>query len=115
LANQIPSHEEELVRRFSTEALLEKYQFSNIYSRERQSETEEDRLFSLLPTALTVLKSGILDCEIQKQFQHFKEISGKGNTEEEQKIQIELTRLLKLRSEMAKNIGDRILYPGKGR
>ncbi|MDE6753629.1 MAG: DNA primase, partial [Muribaculaceae bacterium] len=43
LATQIPSQEEELVRSFSTEALLEKYQFSNIYSRERQSETEEDR------------------------------------------------------------------------
>ena len=42
----------------------------------------------------------------------FREISGKGILEEEQQIQMKIAELMSERSELAKNIGDRILCPG---
>ncbi|MDE6445223.1 MAG: hypothetical protein K2K64_12525, partial [Muribaculaceae bacterium] len=65
------------------------------------------------PTSLSVWKSGLLDLRIKILFQRFREISGKGNIEEEQSIQLELNSLMQMRSSIAKNIGDRILLPGK--
>lgn len=113
VARQLANHEEEAVRHFANEAIFERHQLSNIFSREHPAEKEEDKLFTLLPTALTVWKNGLLDLRIRTLFDQFREIVGKGNIEEEQKIQIELNNLMQLRSSIAKKIGDRILLPGK--
>jgi len=110
----LASHEDDTIRALTTEAISERHQLSHIYSRERPVEKEEDKLFNLVPTALTVWKNGILDQQLNNLFAKFREISGKGMEEEERKMQAQLNDLIRMRSEVAKNIGDRILDPGKG-
>lgn len=105
------SHENDMIRHLATEALKERHQLSNIYSRERPAESEEDKLFTLLPTALTVWKNGILDQKLNSLFVRFREIAGKGNTEKEREIQARLAEIFRMRSEIAKNIGERIICP----
>lgn len=107
----LASHENDVVRRLTTEALQEKHQLSNIYSRERPVEKEEERLDNLLPTAITVWKNGILDIQFNELLREFRLIVGKGDTEEEKRMQLRLSELIRLRSAVAKNIGDRIICP----
>lgn len=111
---ELASHEDGIVRQLTTEAISERHQLSNIYSREHPAEREEDKLFSLIPTALTVWKNGILDMQLNQLFSRFRDIAGKGMQEEERSLQASIAELIKLRSEVAKNIGDRILDPVAG-
>lgn len=115
VAKELASHEDATIRFLTTEALRERHQLSQIYSRERPAEKEEDKLLTLVPTALTVWKNGILDSRLNDLFDRFRTVAGKGNTQEEHEIQLKLAELIKLRSAVAKNIGDRILSPAKGR
>ncbi|MDE5881084.1 MAG: DNA primase [Muribaculaceae bacterium] len=107
----LASHENDVVRTLTNEAILERHQLSQIYSREHPVESEEDKLFNLLPMAITVWKNGILDIQLKKLLSQFQEIAGKGQLEEERRIQAHLAEIIKLRSEFAKNIGDRIICP----
>lgn len=110
----LASHENDIVRRLTTEAISERHHLSQIYSRERPAEKEEDKLFSLIPTAITVWKNGILDQQLNDLFRQFREIAGKGLQDKEREMQARLAEMIHMRSEVAKNIGDRILYPGNG-
>lgn len=112
-SKELASHENDLVRHLTTEAISDKHQLSNIYSRERPVEREEDKLLSLVPTAIFVWKNGILDAELQSLMAQFKNIVSLGNREEEMKVQARIAQLMSYRSELAKNIGDRILCPRK--
>ena len=105
------SHENMIFRRLAAEAVREPHQLSSIYTRQGTNETEEDKLFSLLPTAITVWKNGILDGQFNELLRQFKSICGKGLEEEERNLQAQLSEILKMRSQVAKNIGDRIIYP----
>lgn len=109
----LASHEDDIVRQLTTKAISDKHQLSNIYSREKPVEREEDKLLMLLPTAIYVWKNGILDKQLNELLKKFREISASGNKDEEQKVQIEIADLMRYRSELAKNIGDRILCPIK--
>lgn len=110
----LASHENGVIRQLTNDAIREKHQLSQIYSRERPVEREEDKLINLLPTAITVWKNGILDRQLNELFRQFREIAGKGMNNEERAMQARLSELIKIRSEVAKNIGDRIICPGKG-
>lgn len=110
-SKELASHENDLVRHITTDAISERHQLSHIYSREKPVEREEDKLFHLLPIAMTVWKNGILDQKIKNLFTQLREICGQGKIAEEQAIQAEMAELMKLRSEIAKDIGDRIIYP----
>ena len=108
---ELASHENDVIRRLTTEALSEPHQLSHIYSRERPVEKEEDKLFNLLPTALTVWKNGIIERQFNELIDDLRRISGQGREEEEREKQARLVELMKIRSEVARNIGDRILCP----
>lgn len=113
-SKELASHENDIIRKITTVAITEQYQLSHIYSREKPVEKEEDRLINLLPTSIYVWKNGILDIELNRLMSKLREISGNGKVEEEQKLQYQLADLMKARSELAKNIGDRILSPVYG-
>ncbi len=113
-SKEFASHESGIVRQLTNEAIREKHHLSQIYSRERPVEREEDKLINLLPTAITVWKNGILDQQLNTLFKQFREIAGKGMHDEERAMQAKLSELIRIRSEVAKNIGDRIICPGKG-
>ena len=107
----LASHENDFVRALTNKAVLEEHQLSHIYSRERPVESEEDKLFTLVPTAVTVWKNGVVERQYHELSQQLRIISGTGNEEEERQIMARLSELMKLRSELAKNIGDRIICP----
>ena len=107
------SHENDIIRSLATEALRERHQLSHIYSREHPVESEEDKILTLVPTAITVWKNGILDQKLNALLVRFREIAGKGNHDEEREIQVQLADIIRVRSEIAKNIGDRIICPTK--
>lgn len=111
----LASDENDFVRELTNAAVLEPHQLSHIYSRERPVEKEEDKLYQFLPMAVTVWKNGILDIKMKNLVGVLKDISGKGKPDEERKLQAQLSELMKLRSEVAKNIGDRIICPVTGK
>lgn len=114
-SKKLASDENDFVRELTNEAILEPHQLSHIYSRERPIENEQDKLFQLLPMAVTVWKNGILDNELNILFNGLKEISGKGLPEEERKIQSRISEMMRIRSEVAKDIGERIVCPQSGK
>lgn len=111
-SKELASHENDMIRRLTTEAITEPHQLSHIYSRERPVEKEEDKLISLLPTAIYVWKNGILDLELKRLMSEFRVISENGMHDQALKVQMQISELMRERSELAKNIGDRILCPG---
>lgn len=110
-ARQLASHEEEEVRSATLELIKEKHHLSNIYLKDGTAESEEDRLHLLVPRAIVEWKSELLNQQLRKLLARFKQISGKGDAEEEHRLQSELDSLMKLRSEVARNIGERVLHP----
>lgn len=109
----LASHENDEIRNASIELIREKHQLSNIYQRDNNVvEKEEDRIDMLVPRAMTEWKNELLNQRIKSLFQQFREISGKGDGEGERKLMLEINSLMKFRSEVAKDIGDRIISPG---
>lgn len=108
----LASHESDDIRTASIELIREKYQLSNIYLRDNNViEKEEDKLEILVPRAMTEWKSELLNQRIKDLFKEFRDVSGKGDTETENKLMMEINSLMQVRSEVAKDIGDRIIYP----
>lgn len=112
-ARLLGSHEDDEVRKMALELIFEKHHLSNIYLKEGNAGLEEDRLTVLLVRAIDEWKNELINQRIQELFARFREISGKGNVEEEQELQLELSSLMSMRTEMAKIIGERILFNGR--
>ena len=109
---QLASHEDGEVRYVVTELIRERHQLSHIYMRDNNYvERDEDRLSQLVPRAMTEWKNELLNLRLKELFSRFHEISGKGDTEEENKLMMEMNAIMRLRSQVAKDIGDRILSP----
>lgn len=110
-ARQLASHEDAEVRATVTDLIRERHQLSHIYYRDGNVvEKEEDKLWQLIPRAITELKNEMLNLKLKDVFAQFHAISGKGDSEAERKLQTELNHLIQLRSKVAKEIGDRIIY-----
>lgn len=103
------SHEDADIRKMVLELILEKHHLSNIYLKGGATELEEDRLNILLVRAIDEWKNELLNLKIKELFSEFHQIAGKGDPEKEQSLQLELARLMNMRTEMAKYIGERIL------
>lgn len=111
-ARQLLSHEDDDIRAAVNELIRERHQLSHIYMRDNNViERDEDRLGILIPRAITEWKSEILNQKLKDLFTKFHDISGKGNSEEETKLMREMNMLMRMRSEVAKEIGERIISP----
>lgn len=110
-AQILSSHEDEEIRTLSSMAITERHQLSKIYSRDHSSSNEDNRLLMKIITSISVWKNGILENKFYKLMTRFNSIAGQGNEEEEKKMQQQLSEIIKIRSRMAKNIGDRIFSP----
>lgn len=109
---QLASHENDDIRQTSINLMQEIYQLSNIYSRDNNVvETEEDKLETLVPRALTEWRNEILNNKLKDLFADLIKISNKGEVEEENRIQEEMKKLMAMRSQVAKEIGERIISP----
>ena len=110
---ELASHEDGDVRTASIELIRERHQLSHIYMRDNNVvEREEDKLEVLVPRALTEWKSELLNIRIKDLFKQFREISGKGDVQKENELMMEINSLMRIRSQVAKDIGDRIISPG---
>lgn len=102
------SDEDDYVRRMVLELVFEKHHLSNIFLKEG-AEREEDKLNTLVLRAIDEWKNEIINLRIKDLFKKFHEIGGKGDTDEEQRLQLELRSLMELRTQLAKCIGERII------
>ncbi len=111
---ELGSHEDNVIRNAATSLAVEPHQLSNIYSRDNNIvETEEDRLYILVPRAINELKTEILNQEISDLFRRFAEAAAKKDLELQTTLQFELNDKLHRRSLIARNVGDRIVTPWK--
>ena len=111
-AREMASHEDPEIRRIVIELIKEKHQLSHIFTKDNKSEeTLEQKLSVLLPRAMIEWKNEIIGLSLAKLIKSIEEASLKGDIELVMRLQQEMLALTKLRSEMARNIGDRILSP----
>ena len=107
---QLASDEDNDVRTTSTRLLTAKYQLSRVYSRNGAHVADEsERLGELIPRALDEWKDSILQQRQQDLRKQLAEASAAGETDTESRIQQELFDLIAMRSQVARNIGDRII------
>lgn len=107
----LASHEDDVIRETVTDLLHEKHRLSNIYSKDPTNHSEEERLDILVPRAINVWKSEILNNRLKDLLKEFQEANINKDYEKEQILQKRLNSLMKLRRTVAKNIGDRTLDP----
>lgn len=113
-ARILSSHEDDEIREVSTELAVEVHQLSNIYSRDNNLvETEEDRLFLLVPRAINELKTEILNLKMKDLVIRLSEASNNGDSELESRIQLEINEIMQFRATLAKNLGERTISPWK--
>ncbi len=118
----LTSHEDSEIRKTSTEIVSEKYVLSNIFLKNGTS-TEEDEI-SLINRALIEWKSEILNGMLLKNMEELRKISvaldegdfsGLDTPDAESslrrmvELQSKISSMMAMRSQVAKNIGDRIL------
>lgn len=104
------SHEDDEIRQLAMELLFEKHQLSNIYIKDGNTKTEAERIEFLVVRAIDEWKHEIINKRISDLIVQFQQVVGKNNVEEETRIQNELNSLMEMRSEMAKFIGERIIF-----
>ncbi|MDE7401878.1 MAG: DNA primase [Muribaculaceae bacterium] len=104
------SHENDEVRSLSLSLSIERHQLSAIFTKDHNTETEEEKLNVLLIRAIDVWKNETLNYRVSEIMKQMNEIAGKGNHDLEIQLQEELKKLMSIRSSMAKHIGDRILF-----
>lgn len=110
VGRELANHPDDNVRRESIELLREKFHLSAIYSREASAERIEDKLSNLVPRSILEWKSELLNMRVRDLLIKLNALTGK-DLEEEGRIQEELADLFMLRSQVAKDLGERILLP----
>lgn len=107
----LASHEEDAVRNTVTELLKERHQLSNIYMKDPTNVSEEDKLEILITRAINEWKGEILNVQLREMLKSFQNSASGMSEDEQHKFQRRLTSIIKLRQEIARNIGDRTLDP----
>ncbi len=113
----LASHEDGEIRNEITDLIKERHQLSAIYTKDNNVvERDEDKLDILVDRAISELKSEILNQKLLKLFRRFHElseavISDDEKLQKEKQLQLEMNALMKVRSQVAKEIGERILSP----
>lgn len=109
----LASDEDKDVRDTCFNLIYDKHHLSNIYLKDGVAETEEDRLNVLLIRAIDEWKNEILNQRIKSLMQQLTESAAKGDFDSQQRLQAELANLMTIRTQMAKCIGERIIFTGK--
>lgn len=110
ILDKFGSHENKVIRDSTIQALAEKHRLSSLFSKLKEQEKREDTILNLVITSVNLLKNGIIDQQLKILMEELKNLES-GSQEKEKELHARITEILKLRSSMAKNIGDRILCP----
>lgn len=110
ILDKFGSHEDSVIRYHTNQALAEKHQLSTLFTKNKETDKEEDKILSLIITSLNVLKNGIIDEQLKRLMRELKNLES-GRPEQEMELHARISEIIKMRSRMAKDIGDRILSP----
>ncbi len=105
----LASEQDNDIRLTVTEFLGQKHQLSNIFIKNNQGQSEEDRLNLLVPRAITEWKDGLLGIRMEKLLEKLRKPDN--SQEEIQSLMTEIAQLQQMRANIAKEIGDRTLSP----
>lgn len=108
---ELASHEDDKVRKTVIELINERHTLSNIYFRDQVTEREEDKLETLVPRVMTELKSEVLNQRLKSLMETFRKSVENNDSEESSRLQLEIAKVMQLRSQVAKYIGERIISP----
>ena len=111
---QLAFSDDEEARELTAELVMERHQLSKIHTKFAHVETEQEQLGQLLPRALFELKNAILLCDINDTQDMLKHEYSQPAPDGEKIMDImnRLGRMLQLRSEFAKRMGERVVTPG---
>ena len=110
ILDKFGSHEDALIRNHTNQAHAEKHQLSNMFTKNKSFEKKEETILPLILTSLNVLKNGIIDMQLKSLMDELQSLD-KDKTDRERELHYRIGEILRMRSRMAKNIGDRILSP----
>lgn len=96
------------VRAIATNLTIDKYQLSKVHTKHNKVESERESLIRLVPRAVSELKGAILEVQIHRIQSRIS--SSDSSTEEDLR---EMMRLMALRSEFARCLGERTITPHK--
>lgn len=109
--NELASHEDTEIRKIVNGIINDRYRLSNIFFKLNPNAPREEEIEVQVNRALVELKSEILNIEVKKVNDRLAAASESDNTEEVNRLFERLQILLKMRSTVARNIGERILSP----
>ncbi len=110
----LSSSDDDEARTITAELVMEKHQLSKIHTKFAHVESEQEQLGQLLPRALFELKNAILLCDINDLQDELKKEYSSQSPDGERIMDIMngLGRMLQLRAEFAKRMGERVVTPG---
>lgn len=115
LEKELTSHPDDEIRSTVFGLVSEKYVLSKVHTKYSKIELEEDKLAELVPRAIYELKDAILECHIRKLRSKIREVSSDKDCDKDllESLIKQNCDLVKLKSEFAKYLGERIVAPRK--
>ena len=115
-ARMLASHEDDEIRRLATEILSSPRRLSNIYIKDVRPEElekeEQARMGSAVDRGILELKSEVLEEEYLDKMSRLREaVAGNAPAEDVRELQSQLRNIMQLRSNLAKDLGDRAVSP----
>lgn len=107
--NRLMNDEDSDIRNFATQVLSGGPTLSKIYTRNGQSENDSQRTEILVERSLLEWKDLIINRKIEQLTARMKELDDNGTPEEINNIMTEIAKYHRIRSELGKTIGERIL------
>lgn len=95
----------------AVDLVSEKYQLSKVHTKFQKVETETDRLWELIPRAIYELKNAILEQSIKQIQEQLKEATQAKDDQRVNELIEQNVELNRVRTTLAKQIGDRIISP----
>lgn len=111
-AGYLINHEETEVRETSNTLIIDRHTLSSIYTLPgSRPQSEETKLNELVPRALSELRSEILNRKVIELRKKIAESLERNDTDEQQSLMAQLSKVLYIRSRIAENLGERIISP----
>ena len=110
ILNKLGSHENDIIRNHTINALVEKHQLSSIFTKNKNKDEDKNKVLTIIINSLNILKNGIIELQLQSLMEELKTLGNKDD-ERVHSLHAKIGEILQMRSRMAKNIGDRIISP----
>lgn len=111
LERYFTTHPDSSISMLAVDLVSEKYQLSKVHTKFQKVELEADRLWELIPRAIYELKNAILEQSIKQIQEQIKEASRNKDDQRIVELMEQNVELNRVRTALAKQIGDRIVSP----